>query len=520
MKTNRFIKSSLIVGVCTGTSRLFGLVRNILMAHLFGTSALSSAFVLAFKIPNLFRRLFGEGALSAAFIPVFSEEYSKDKASAWKLASTIFTLLTMFLSLIIVLVILGCLALLDNNSLPEVWQLTIRLLLIMFPYMLFICIAALFMAILNSLYHFFFPAFAHILLNIVWIGALIFVCPNFSDNKMTQMYMVAIAVLIGGVAQMAIQLPILYKKGYRLSLRFDLKNKQVQKVIKLTIPAAIGMGVIQLNVVLDGILAFYVADWAPSALAYAELLVYMPLGIIATAMGTVLLPVYSRQSIEVSNEKILQTLNKSSRILFLVMPGAAVGLTVLAPTIVRTLFQWPNGAFDNESLTQTYRALLFYAPGLIVFGWYKILAPFFYAYKDTKTPMKVAILCVTINLVLNILFIFTWPVGYKHAGLACSTVISSTINCAILAHLIHKRYGTPQWKSIFMVLFKSLVAATFMTIAIKLTESSVINGISSIVPNQKAVDIISLLITITIGISVYTLISLVLNKTELRSLRK
>jgi putative peptidoglycan lipid II flippase len=520
MKTNRLIKSSLIVGVCTGTSRLFGLLRNILMAHLFGTSALSSAFVLAFRIPNLFRRLFGEGALSAAFIPVFSEEYSKDKTSAWKLASAIFTLLTIFLSLIVVIVILVCLALKDNNSLPEVWQLTLKLLLIMFPYMLFICIAALFMAILNSLYHFFFPAFAHILLNIVWIGALIFVCPNFSDNKITQMYIVAIAVLIGGVAQMAIQLPVLYKKGYRISVRFDLKNKQVQKIIRLTVPAAIGMGVVQLNVVLDGVLATYVGPWAPAALSYAELLVYMPLGIIATAMGTILLPVYSRQSIDLSNEKILRTLNKSSRILFLVIPGAAVGLTVLAPIIVKTLFQWGNGEFDNESLTQTYRALLFYAPGLIVFGWYKILAPFFYAYKDTKTPMKVAILCVTINLVLNIIFIMTWPIGYKHAGLACSTVISSTINCAILAYLIHKRYGNPQWKSIFTVLMKSMIAALFMIIAIKLTESCVINRISSIFLNQKASDIISLLIIITIGISVYAIISFILNKAELKSLRK
>jgi putative peptidoglycan lipid II flippase len=490
------------------------------MAQLFGTSALSSAFVLAFKIPNLFRRLFGEGALSAAFIPVFSEEYSKDKASAWKLASSIFTLLTVFLSMIIVIVILVCLTVVDNTALPEVWQLTLKLLLIMFPYMLFICIAALFMAILNSLYHFFFPAFAHILLNIVWIGTLIFICPHFSDNKMTQLYIVAVAVLFGGVAQMAIQLPILFKKGYKLSVRFDLKNKQVQKVIKLTIPAAIGMGVVQLNVVLDGILATYVAAWAPSALAYAELLVYMPLGIIATAMGTVLLPVYSRQSTEVSNEKILQTLNKSSRILFLVIPGAAVGLTLLAPTIVKTLFQWGNGAFNNESLIQTSRALIFYAPGLIVFGWYKILAPFFYAYKDTKTPMKVAILCVTINLILNILFIFTWPTGYKHAGLACSTVISSTINCTILAYLIHKRYGSPNWKSIFAVLLKSLCAALFMAIAIKLTASHIINGISSIITNQKATEIVSLFTTISIGISVYILISIILNKEEIKSLRK
>jgi putative peptidoglycan lipid II flippase len=245
----------------------------------------------------------------------------------------------------------------------------------------------------------------------------------------------------------------------------------------------------------------------------------MPLGIIATAMGTVLLPVYSRQSIEVSNDKILQTLNRSSRILFLIIPGAAVGLTLLAPTIVRTLFQW-GGEFGEESLIQTYRALIFYAPGLIVFGWYKILAPFFYAYKDTKTPMKVAILCVGMNLVLNILFIRTWPTGYKHAGLACSTVISSTVNCTILACLIQKRYGSPNWKSIFAVLIKSLFAAFTMAVVIKLTASHITNGISSIITNQKATDITSLIAIIATGISAYILISVLLNKAEIKSLRK
>ncbi|MCK5849717.1 MAG: murein biosynthesis integral membrane protein MurJ, partial [Kiritimatiellae bacterium] len=411
MKTNMFIKSSLIVGICTGTSRLFGLLRNILMAHLFGTSALGSAFVLAFRIPNLFRRLFGEGALSAAFIPLFSEAYEKDKKSAWKLASTIFTLLTVLLSLIIAVVMLICLVVINTATLPEVWYLTLKLLLVMFPYMLFICIAALFMAILNSRYHFFFPAFAHILLNLIWISALIFVCPQFADDKVAQMYTVAVAVLIGGVAQMAIQLPILFKKGFRFAINFDTKDPRVRKVIKLTIPAAIGMGVVQLNVLLDGILATYVGTWAPAALSYAELLVYMPLGIIATAMGTVLLPVYSRQSTELTSEKALQTLNKSSRMLFLIMPAAAVGLPILAPIIVKTLFQWQHGEFTDESLAQTYRALIFYAPGLIVFGWYKVLAPFFYAYKDTKTPMKVAIFSVALNLILNITFILTWPKG-------------------------------------------------------------------------------------------------------------
>ncbi|MDA3797631.1 MAG: murein biosynthesis integral membrane protein MurJ [Kiritimatiellae bacterium] len=520
MKTNKFIKSSLIVGICTGTSRLFGLIRNILMAHLFGTSALGSAFVLAFRIPNLFRRLFGEGALSAAFIPVFSEAYEKDKKSAWKLASTILTLLTVFLSLIVVVVMLVCLLVINAATLPEVWQLTFKLLLVMFPYMLFICIAALFMAILNSRYHFFFPAFAHILLNIIWIAALLFLCPQFADDKIAQVYTVAFAVLIGGIAQMAIQLPVLFKQGFRFTINFDTKDPRVRKVIRLTIPAAIGMGVIQLNTFLDDILATCVGDWAPAALSYAYLLVYMPLGIIATAMGTVLLPVYSRQSTELTTEKALRTLNKSSRMLFLIMPAAAVGLTILAPIIVQTLFQWTNGQFTDESLTQTYRALMFYAPGLIVFGWYKVLAPFFYAYKDTKTPMKVAMFSVALNLILNITFILTWPDGYKHAGLACSTVISSTFNCIILAYLINKRYGSPNWKNILAVLVKSFVAAAIMAIAIKIVQPIVFSTFSKIIVYQKLSEIASLTLTIAIGIVIYLIVSACLNHNELKSLRR
>ena len=376
------------------------------------------------------------------------------------------------------------------------------------------------MAILNSRYHFFFPAFAHILLNLIWISALIFVCPQFADDKVAQMYTVAVAVLIGGVAQMAIQLPILFKKGFRFAINFDTKDPRVRKVIKLTIPAAIGMGVVQLNVLLDGILATYVGTWAPAALSYAELLVYMPLGIIATAMGTVLLPVYSRQSTELTSEKALQTLNKSSRMLFLIMPAAAVGLTILAPIIVKTLFQWQHGEFTDESLAQTYRALIFYAPGLIVFGWYKVLAPFFYAYKDTKTPMKVAIFSVALNLILNITFILTWPKGYKHAGLACSTVISSTFNCIILAYLIDKRYGSPNWKNILAVLIKSLVAASIMAIAIKLVQPIVFSTFSKIITYQKLAEIVSLILTIAIGIVTYLIVSASLNRKELQSLRR
>ncbi len=442
-------------------SRGLGLIREILMANYFGTSLAKSAFDVAFKVPNLFRRLFGEGALSAAFIPVFSESLQKEGLEeAGKLANRIMTMLMMTLLLIavggVIVISIG----LHFISFGEKATAVLPLLRIMLPYVFFICLVALAMGILNSFHHFTIPAFTPVLLNVVWIIALLFALPYFGDNAMEQIYGVAWAVLLAGVLQLSLQIPALIKFGFKPRLSFDWKDQRVKKVLFLMAPVAIGMGVVQINVIVDGVLALYVGDWAPAALTYAERLIYLPLGIFATALGTVLLPTFSHQVTRGQGDDMCKTMSGALNALMLVMIPASIGLIVLAEPLVTLLFE--RGKFDVRSTIYTMRAVWFYAPGLLFFSIYKVFVPAFYAMQDTKTPVKVAVSMVFLNLALNILFIITWPAGYRHAGLAFATVLTSIISCIILGWLLHNRVGRLEWLNIFSVAVRAFVASIFM----------------------------------------------------------
>ena len=461
MQKKSVFQSTAIISICTATSRGLGLVREILMANYFGTSLAKSAFDVAFKVPNLFRRLFGEGALSAAFIPVFTESIQNEGVEeAGKLANRIMTMLLMTLLFIAVGGIVIISICLHWFNLGERVVAVLPLLRIMLPYMVFICLVALSMGILNTFHHFTIPAFTPVLLNIVWISALLFALPSFGVTTMEQIYAVAWAVLVAGILQLLLQIPVLLKFGFKPRLSFNWKDPRVKKVLLLMAPVALGMGLVQINVVLDGVLAFYVGKWAPSALVYAERLIYLPLGIFATALGTVLLPTFSHQVTGELSEDMRKTMNGALCALMLVMIPATIGLITLAEPLVMLLFE--RGKFDGSSTIYTMRAVWFYAPGLLFFSIYKIFVPAFYAMQDTKTPVRVGISMVFLNLALNIIFIMTWPTGYRHAGLAFATVITSVVSCLILGILLHKRMGSLQWWRIFIVAIRALIASACM----------------------------------------------------------
>ena len=463
MSGSGFMRSAAVVGICTSVSRVLGLLREVLMGFFFGTSLAQSAFVVAFKIPNLFRRLFGEGALSAAFIPVFTKSLEKDgRDAAWSLAGKVMTLLASVLVALILVALLLITWAEHRFDFGERAAATLSLLRIMLPYTLFICLVALSMAILNSLRHFLVPAATPIVLNIVWILTLTLVLPRIGGSMDGRIVVVAWAVVIAGVIQLAVQLPILIRRGFAFRLSWDWRDVRVRRVIALMAPAALGMGVHQVNVVIDGVLAFWVADWAPAALSYSERMIYLPLGVIATAFGAVLLPVFSTHVARAEKGAILETFRGAVRSLAIIMVPAAVGLLVLAEPILRVTYMWSGGEFDEDSLLQTRRALQFYAPGLFFFSLYKVFVPVFYAQQDMRTPVRVGLAAVAINLVLNITFILTWPDGYQHAGLACSTVLSSAFSCVVLAILLRRHIGSPGWPSLLGALARIVVAAAVM----------------------------------------------------------
>lgn len=510
-------QSASIVSKLTGLSRILGFLREILMANFFGTSLAKSAFDLAFKIPNLFRRLFGEGALSAAFVPIFSETIEKEgREAAQKLAGKITTMLATALLSICVVGFLIISILINNADLGEKATAVFPLLLIMLPYMFLICLVALSMGILNTVHHFALPAATPVILNLVWIASLFFLCPLFGNDLNTRIYGVAYGIIIAGIIQLLVQIPILLKLNVWPKLSFSWGDKRVSRILLLMGPAAIGMGIHQINVVIDGVLALWVGTWAPAALTYAERLIYLPLGLFATALGTVLLPAFSRHAARNDTTEMKKTTASSIRGLMLIMMPAAAGLIVLASPIVRLAFQW--GEFDAESTIVTARALSFYAPGLIVFSLYKILTPAFYALKDTKTPVKIGIWAVAINFILNVVFILTWPQGYKHAGLACATVIASGINCLALGMILTRRIGSPGWVSISVSSLRTLTASAIMAGIAFLSHKILLNLAIKITTQPKLQQLTATTGAIFIAIAAYILAATLLCRSEVKEI--
>lgn len=512
MENNRVIRSAFKVGSFTSLSRVLGLVRDILTASLFGTSAVMSDFVVAFRLPNLFRALFGEGALSSAFVPVFMATRKEEgDQAAWVVARKTVTLVAAGL-FVIVLLLIGATYLLQWAK-PDLVARAPHLLpltRVMLPYVLFICLAGLFMAMLNAHYRFSLPALTPSLLNVVWIAFIILVCPRLGTTPEQQIYGLAFAIFVAGIIQTGVQLPGLMRLGFRPGFAWDLSDKRVRRVFTLMGPTALGSSVTQVNVMVNALLARWAASWAPASLFYAERLIYLPQGLLATAMSTVLLPVLSGHAARGNHEEMRNTLNHSLRTLLFVMIPASIGLLVLSEPIVRMLFGY--GRFDEDAIRHTSIALQFYAPGLMVFCLAKVFVPAFYALQDTRTPFLIGLRAVALNFTLNVIFVLTWPLEYKHAGLALSTVISEAMNGLTLAVLLHRRLGPFGWASVLRTASKALVCSVVMAVVISvgfvLLDSATIGA-------GKIAEIASVLGAIALGMAAYFLCALIARMPEI-----
>lgn len=490
MEPKRILRSVGTISAFTMLSRFLGLARDVLMAGFFGTTLPMSAFVVAFTIPNLFRRLFGEGALSAAFVPVLVETREKEgPAQAWKLSNKVLTLTGLVLILITAVVILGASAGLFLTGISDKTALTLSLLRIMMPYMIFICLAAVSMGILNSLHHFAVSSFAPAILNVCWIVAVVFVVPRFGNTPEEKIYAVAWAVLLAGFLQWAVQWPVLARFGWKPKFYPEIfqgpeKNPRMLKIMLLMGPAALGMAVSQVNVMIDRLLAIWIGPAAPAALFFSERLIYFPLGIFATALGTVLLPVFSKHAANDNHEEIRRTVGRSLKQLFYIMLPAALGLLVLASPIVQMIFEWKS--FDDSSTWMTAIALQCYAPGLVVFSLAKIFVPAFYAMQDTRTPVRIGIYAVLLNLVLNITFILTLPQSVKHAGIAAATVLSEGFSAVMLALILQKRIGSSDWRGIGAGCLRYLLAAIIMCIVVVWARGWIFQSLENLVSGKFA----------------------------------
>jgi len=456
-ENKRVAKAAGVVGAATFLSRIFGFLRDVVVAAFFGAGVATDAFFVAFRIPNVLRRLFAEGSLTIAFIPVFTEYLKrKSKEDAIELANAAFTLLS------IILVVVSLLGIVFAPWIvkiigwgfiktPDRFELTVFLTRIMFPYIFFISLMALAMGILNSLRHFAAPALAPVVLNIAMIAA-VFLLGHAFDEPITAL---AVGVMVGGVLQLAMQFPFLVRVGVRIRANFHFRHPGIRQIGLLMLPAVFGAAVYQINVLVGTLLASFLPIGSVSYLYYADRLVQLPLGVFAIAVGTAALPSFSEHVAEEKFEELKKTLSFSLRLILFVTIPAMVALIVLRVPIISVLFQ--RGAFDALKTMHTAEALFYYAVGLWAFSLIRVIVPAFYSLQDTKTPVKVAAVSLVVNAVAGILLM--QPL--KHGGLALATSIASAFNLIVLYMILQRKIGRfldgEFYTSVIKVVVSSLV---------------------------------------------------------------
>ena len=426
------LRNVFTVGGFTALSRVLGLVREMLQSRVIGAGVEQSAFTLAFAIPNMARKLFGEGALTAAFVPVFKGALARgDVEAARRLARAVLTTVMLALGAVVVLVVAGLGLWSASADLSPRMALTLRLVRILFPYMIFICGAAFGMGILNALGRFVEGAFMPAFLNLVWIAALGALCFFPGLETSTRVAAVCWAILAGGVAQMAFLFVCMAKRGFSPRLSFaGMGDPEAVLVWRNTAIAAMGAGAVQVNCMLDQVLAQMAAPWAAGVIGYAERLMDLPLGVVAVAFGTVLLPTLSGFFAKGDATGANRAFAASAANLTSFMLPAAAGMFLLAPEITSVVYE--GHAFDALATVRVSRALAVYALGLAFFGLQKALIPWFQAQKDMRTPLRVSFCTVVLNAVLNVMAVFLLPVEWRHVGLAASTVLCAGVGCALL----------------------------------------------------------------------------------------
>jgi putative peptidoglycan lipid II flippase len=420
------------------------------------------------------RKLFGEGALTAAFVPVFRGEMEAESVEkARRLARAVMSMALLMLGAIVALSMTGITYTIgarpwgmdpDGETYHRT-LLILRLTRILLPYMIFICGAAFGMGVLNAMGRFAAAGFMPALLNVFWIGSLVYLsfCGDMGLNERVQR--VAVAILIAGAVQMAFMFWCMKRRGISPGFTFrGWRDEKTLLVWKNTCIAAVGAGAVQINYMLDQVLGQIAAPWAAGVIGYAERLMDLPLGVIGVAFGTVLLPTFAGLFAKGDVDGAREAFVVSSRQMLFVMVPAAVGLGVLAPDVTTVIYR--GGAFDSAAVVRVSRAVAVYAVGLCFFGLQKSLVPWFQAQNDMKTPLRISVYTVCLNAALNVLAVACLPVEWRHVGLAASTVLCSGCGCVMLAAAARRRNGSLGIRRLVSPVAKMLAGSALMAAAI------------------------------------------------------
>ncbi len=512
-ENNKVSHDAGVVSFFTFLSRILGLVRDVIVARFFGAGLAADAFFVAFRIPNLLRRLFAEGSLTVAFIPVFTEYLNKKgRQDAFDMARIVLTILAIILTIISIAGIILApwivkFQAFGFGSSGAKYELTVLLTMITFPYIFFISLVAFFMGVLNSLRKFAAPAAAPIFLNLGIIGAIFLISPFFEEPIIG----VAIGVIIGGIFQVVLQIPFVIKAGFVFKPLWRPSHPGVKKIGRLMLPAILGSAVYQLNSYIGTFLASFLEEGSISWLYYADRLVQFPLGVFAIAISTAALPALTEKVTLKEFDEFSSTLKHSlGLILFICIPSTA-GLMILGNSIIMIIFE--RGAFDTFTTLMTNKALFYYSIGLWSFACNRILLSAFYAFQDTKTPVRIAIITFFLNLLFALLLI--GPL--RHGGIALALSLSSMSQFFLLFFFLGKKLPWHHSMPFIGKIMKHIMAAIIMGLIIYFLHAKwlIINsgfGILSLTAG--------LFVIIIIGIIVYLFSAWILGCHELKDLKE
>jgi putative peptidoglycan lipid II flippase len=494
-------RSAGLSGVATLASRVLGLLRDLVLATLFGAGHDMDAFVVAFRVPNLVRDLFAEGALSAAFVPTFTRRLANaGRTEAWHLGNNLLNALVVVTLTLVAVGFLFAKPLVTLyagrfQEVPGKIELTIDLVTVMLPFLTLAAVASALMGMLNSLHHYFVPALAPSMFNVATIACAILLAPVMPALGLPPILAVAIGSLLGGIGQIAVQWPSLRREGFRYRATLDLRDRSLVPVLLLMGPGTLGLAATQLNLFVTTFLATSQGEGAVSWLQYAFRLMYLPLGLFGVSIATALLPAAARHAAANSRQDVGRTVADALSLMLAVNLPAAFGLIVLAPDIVRLLFE--HGRFLPSDTLATAAAVRCYAVGLLGYSATRIASPVFYALGDSRMPALVSMTAVVINIVASLVLI-GW---LAFLGLALATSLAAIVSGALSVALLARRLGGLNFRAPVIIGLKVTAASGIMA-------GVVAAGVAVIrVPQGVALEALRLLAVIGIGLLTLSVVS-------------
>jgi putative peptidoglycan lipid II flippase len=463
----KLARSAGLISLATMASRVLGVVREMVLAALFGAGSgyEMDAYNVAFRVPNLLRDLFAEGAMTAAFVPTFTRTLTdRGREAAWRLGNLVINALLLVTGVAVVLGIVFAVPITYAIAphfarTPGELELTAMLTRVMLPFLTTVAAAVAMMGMLNSLRRFFIPALSPAMFNVATIVCAFALVPLMPRLGLPPITAIAIGTLVGGIGQILLQWPVLRREGYRYRAILDFSDPDLREVLRLMIPGTLGLAAVQINVFVNTYLATSQERGAVSWLTYAFRLMYLPIGLFGVAIATAALPEIARRANADDKTGMRETVSGALRMMLMLNVPATIGLIALAHPIIALLLE--RGRFTSHDTAATAAALMFYAPGLVGYSAVKIASPSFYSLRDSRTPVTVSVLSVLVNLALNLTLV-RW-MGYR--GLALGTALAAIFNAGALLWLLRARIGGLEGSRLATAFLKILAASVAMGVA-------------------------------------------------------